>query len=275
MLETKLALIVGVARHEDHNIPKLKYAEEDAISIHEYMTSPEGGRIPTRNARLLTNERASRKEILEGLDYLVRRSRERDSVVIYFAGYGAARSAGSESEEGESETSPDKTESGKDNGDSRLYLVPYDGQSSDIENTCISIEEIEERLAVLSARELVIILDAGSGGGLESRALSETDSTAPIFQNILEQSGRYALLSGQPGEGAMEIEDHRHGVFTFYLLEGLKGPADQNKDGDITLKELHDYLNSKVAEETEMEGSGQHPCMGGASAENTVFGTTP
>ena len=69
----------------------------------------------------------------------------------------------------------------------------------------------------------------------------------------------------------MEIEDYRHGVFTFYALEGLKGPADANKDGLITLAELHTYLSGKVAEETEMEGNAQHPQLIGADPNDVIL----
>ncbi len=41
-----------------------------------------------------------------------------------------------------------------------------------------------------------------------------------------------------------------HGVFTHYLLEGLKGAADYNKDGTVTLGELIPYLSENVRRQT-------------------------
>jgi hypothetical protein len=249
LLRTGLALVVGVSRHKDTQIPKLKYTEEDAIALQKYLTAASGGRIPARNVKLLTNERATKAEILEGLDYLARKSREHDSVIIYFAGYGAG-------------VAP-RDDSGEKSGEPALYLVPYDADRGDIRSTCISISEIEAKVSGIEAREIVIILDAGFGTVLESRSLGGTVDSTPVFGNLLKQPGRCVLLSGKPGEGAMEISDHRHGIFTFYMLEGLKGPADGNKDDVITLAELHSYLETKVPEETEMEGSAQHPELHG------------
>jgi hypothetical protein len=69
----------------------------------------------------------------------------------------------------------------------------------------------------------------------------------------------------------VEVEDHRHGIFTFYMLEGLKGLADADGNSTITLGELHEYLKAKVGEETEMEGSAQHPQLQGAGASEIVI----
>ena len=257
LIETRPALVVGISRYKDYNIPKLKYAEEDAIATCSHLTNPENGCIRPRNVRLLTNEHASKEEILKGLDYLARKSRTPDSAVIYFAGYGV------------SVPGKDKTD-----GPS-LYLVPYDADLHDLEGSCVSLAAIEEKAARIQARELVIILDTSFGGTLESRALAGEAREAAILEKLLHEPGRYILLSGKPGEGAMEIDDHRHGAFTFYMIEGLKGPADSDKDDAITLGELHKYLSARVAEETEMEGSAQHPVLHGTGASEAVFKRAP
>jgi len=51
-----------------------------------------------------------------------------------------------------------------------------------------------------------------------------------------------------------EFQEHKASVFTFHMLKGLKGPADQNRDGRITIDELFDYTSQKVSVET-----GQRP----------------
>ncbi len=260
LLETRLGLIVGISRHKDFNIPKLKYTEDDAISVHKYLTDPEGGQLPPRNVKLLTNEHASKEGILKGLDYLARKSRGHDSVVVYFAGYGVSV--------------VDRDETGNGDAEPKLYLTPYDVDSHDVEGSCISLDEIEEKLSGIEAHKLLIVLDTSFNGNMGSRSLAGMGEGA-VFENLLQRSGRYLLLSGKPAEGAMEIDDHRHGVFTFYMLEGLKGGADDNKDGVITLGELHTYLAGKVAEETEMEGSAQHPQLRGAGAPDMIMRSAP
>jgi uncharacterized caspase-like protein len=44
----------------------------------------------------------------------------------------------------------------------------------------------------------------------------------------------------------LEDDQHRHGLFTYYLLRALRGEADTNRDGDVTLGETATYLSQKV-----------------------------
>jgi uncharacterized caspase-like protein len=44
----------------------------------------------------------------------------------------------------------------------------------------------------------------------------------------------------------LEDDQHRHGLFTYYLLRALRGEADTNRDGDVTLGEAVTYLSQKV-----------------------------
>ena len=45
---------------------------------------------------------------------------------------------------------------------------------------------------------------------------------------------------------AVEDEDHRHGLFTYYLLRALSGESDVNRDGEVTLGEAVAYVRQKV-----------------------------
>jgi len=52
---------------------------------------------------------------------------------------------------------------------------------------------------------------------------------------------------GTSGIGwGLEDDQHRHGLFTYYLLRALRGEADTNRDGDVTLGETVTYLSQKV-----------------------------
>ena len=61
--------------------------------------------------------------------------------------------------------------------------------------------------------------------------------------------------------------DSRHGVFTYYLLEGLAGRADVDKDGTVTVGEAFEYLSGKVVVQSAIETAPQHPVMTGKAAE--------
>ena len=55
------------------------------------------------------------------------------------------------------------------------------------------------------------------------------------------------ILSASSGvQASSTYEDKGHGLFTYYLLKGLQGAADANGSGNISVKELHEYIRPKV-----------------------------
>ena len=70
-----------------------------------------------------------------------------------------------------------------------------------------------------------------------------------------------------------ETEDDslQHGIFSYYMLEGLKGRAVQDKDGIITISEIFSYIFRKVAEAYAQD---QHPAKKGETGGDLVIGRT-
>ena len=62
-------------------------------------------------------------------------------------------------------------------------------------------------------------------------------------------------------ETSLELPELGHGVFTYYRVEGLKGAADANKDGIVTLQELYTYVPDQVTKKSRAAGGNQHPMM--------------
>jgi uncharacterized caspase-like protein len=58
-------------------------------------------------------------------------------------------------------------------------------------------------------------------------------------------------------------------VFTYYLLEGLRGAADTDRDGTITVEEAYRYVSEKVPRAT---GQEQHPVKKGSVEGSLVLG---
>jgi hypothetical protein len=55
------------------------------------------------------------------------------------------------------------------------------------------------------------------------------------------------LIGGEDMTKGLEDDQHRHGLFTYYLLKGLRGEADTNRNGTVTFGELAGYVRQKVA----------------------------
>lgn len=73
------------------------------------------------------------------------------------------------------------------------------------------------------------------------------------------------FLSSRTKEPSREIYGMQNSVFTSYLIKGLKGRADTNRDRCITAKELFTYVSNNVISTTRRR---QHPVMWGNFNDN-------
>ena len=77
------------------------------------------------------------------------------------------------------------------------------------------------------------------------------------------------LSASRANEVSVENDDLGHGVFTYYVLEGLRGKADFDRDGVITVDELYTYIADKIPAAT---GQNQHPVKKGEVEGQLVLG---
>lgn len=171
-----------------------------------------------------------------------------DVVTIYFAGHG----------------SPDSPEN--------LHLLPHDAAYDNISATGFPMWDIETALKrFVRARRVVVIADACHAGGvgqgydIAHRATPDLKAN-PIstgLQNLSRIGEGIAVLSASDNN-QFSAESAQfgggHGVFTHYLLNGLKGEADYSGDGRVTLGELIPYLSEHVRRETR---NAQSPTIAG------------
>ena len=61
-----------------------------------------------------------------------------------------------------------------------------------------------------------------------------------------QEESNMAFFSASAGQRSWEDKEKQEGVFTWFLMEGLKGAADRNQDNVITAGELHLYLLENV-----------------------------
>lgn len=78
------------------------------------------------------------------------------------------------------------------------------------------------------------------------------------------------ITASGPNEVALESPELGHGIFTYYLLEGLAGKADRNGDGLVTVSELYEYVEDQVDRKAREAGGRQRPLMKGE-----IEGTLP
>ena len=117
----------------------------------------------------------------------------------------------------------------------RDYLMLSDSDPGDIENTAISVDYVTQRLRKSGADNVILFLDAcrdqsRSGGGIQG-----------------EYKGVVTFYSCSPDQRAYEIDQYKHGSFTYALLEGLRIQGEGNC---ATVERLEQHLRHRVPQIT-------------------------
>ncbi|RAJ93092.1 putative caspase-like protein [Larkinella arboricola] len=214
------AVVVGISDYQALTYANgdLRYADKDARQFIQFLQSRWGGRVATSHIRLLTNRQATSANIFEALR-LFRKADAGDRVILYFSGHGM----------------PDS-------------LVPYDAQPGD-DTRLLTYRAIKAAFHASKASTKLCITDACLSGGMTQSTQSQT-----LAESIAREGGKTGtvamLLASRSTESAVETGRLAGGAFTHYLLKGLYGQADLNRDKIVTIRELHRYVSPQVKQIT-------------------------
>jgi hypothetical protein len=250
------AVVIGISNYR--NIRSLRYADKDATAFSDYLLNHVG--VPKENLTLLTNEQATLFNLKRVLGTeLKRKAGQKDTVIIYYAGHGAPETDA---------TSPDEDGLEK-------YIVPHDGDPNDLYTTGLPMREVETIFHRLAAERVIFITDSCYSGATAGRTFATASRRAVVSDTFLARlamaKGRLVLAASRASEVSEERENLGHGVFTYYLLEGLRGKADLDGDGIITVDEAYTYVSKKVPEAT---GQNQNPVKKGEVEGQLILGRT-
>jgi hypothetical protein len=248
------AVVIGVNNYP--HTRQLKYAVNDAKAFYQHLV--DFTMIPPENILLLLNKDARLTRLRSTLGtYLKNKAGKEDMVIIYFAGHGATE---------KDVTSPD--------GDGlEKYLLPYDVDPKDLYATALPMGEISRIFTRIQSERLIFIADSCYSGASGGRTISLTGIRSNISDGFLDRiatgKGKIIMTASGANEVSEENENLRHGVFTYFLLEGLRGNADTDRDGLITVDEVYRYVSNRVPEATNNE---QHPVKKGSVEGQLVLG---
>lgn len=249
------AAVIGIADYQNPNVPDLQYTVADAEAFYDYLIDLG---VPAENIIKLIDSQATTQAMKTALgNDLRRRAGPDDMVIIYYAGHGG----------------PEIDVANLDGDGLEKYLLSWEADPENLYGTSFSMNEIATIFGRLQASRVIFIADAcysGASGGrtiLSGRRATISDS----FLDRLGSSGtgRVIMSASSANEPSQERSDLGHGVFTYYLLEGLRGPADTNRDGAITFDEAYDYVARTVPEAT---GQTQHPVKKGEVEGDLIMG---
>jgi hypothetical protein len=240
----KYALIIGISRYKNsaNGIENLEYADADARSIYEFLQRPAGGGFARENMLLLLNEQASTARIREALNSFITKASANDLLLIFLASHG----------------SPDQF------APQNLYVITYDTSVLDMPQTALPMLELGRYLNEnVKSKQLVLLFDACHSAGLAPtgvRNLANNLANLYLQTLLFQEKGRAIITSSDVNETSRESQKwgNGHGVFTYYLLEGLKGSADTNGDRLVSVGEVFRYVRQKVRLDTNLK---QNPRM--------------
>jgi uncharacterized caspase-like protein len=232
---------VGISAYARRDIA-LAYAAKDARAVHDFYAGKDGGTIPADRRVLLTDGKATRAAVLSALTTVAGRTAPEDLLIVYLALHGFPDAGGD------------------------LYFLVHDTDPNQLVGTGLPQRDLEYALSKAGAKRIALIADAchsgaaGLGGSAARRALVLAQTNSLIRRIAAARPGMALLTASSASEASIEGEKWKHGVFTYYLLEGLRGKADADGDRFVTVRELFDYVYREVSEAT---GGRQHPELKG------------
>ena len=126
--------------------------------------------------------------------------------------------------------------------------MPYDGDPSFIVETGYSLKRLYESLNKLQAKEIIVVLDSCfSGAGGKSVLAKGARPLVINLQSNMAMSKNMTVMSASSGDQISSTYDEKgHGLFTYFLLKGIKNEGVVKPDGSIKMDDLFGYLKPQV-----------------------------
>jgi WD40 repeat protein len=255
---------IGVSEYKDETY-QLKYAAKDAEDLARTLAARKG-RFGNIEVLRITDAKATKENIQKAKIFLGK-SKVDDKVIVFLAGHGLL---------------DDKLD---------YYFATTDIDFQNPAARGLPYEDVEALLDGIPARQKLLLIDTCNSGEVEKeettfaegapsagvvvaqdfRGIKAVRKKQPsnlglagsydllqeLFADLRRGSGAAVISSASGVEFAMESSEWKNGVFTYAVLEGIQtGQADLDKNGEITLSELRDYVSKRVQELT---AGRQHP----------------
>lgn len=233
-------LVIGIENYA--NLPSVDYAKKDALIIKEYFIRILG--VPEENIIFLLDNKATKSTIKGYIkNYIPMNVEEDTTLYVYFAGHGL----------------PYKKK--EEEGEPKPYLVPYDSDVKTIDETGYKLESFYEDIDALNIKRSFVFIDACFSGIAARSGKTLVAGARPI---IIEKppaiSDKVISLSASSGgQMSNSYPQKGHGLFSYFLLRGLRGEADANENGSIDMEELYNYVKDNVKRISRRKGMEQIP----------------
>ena len=219
-----VAIIIGIQNYK--RVPKADFANSDAKEFYEYAIRGLG--IKPENIKLLVDEEADEIEIVRAFENWLplQVTKNKTDVYVFYSGHGLP--------------SPD--------GQS-LYFLPYGVDKQYLARTAVGQKEVVALLTASKPKSVTMFIDACYSGQTRSGEMI-IESVRPLTpkSDLNAYPSNFTVISASSNDQySSSSPELKHGIFSFYLMKGMEGDADGNKDGKITAGEMQEYLSDKVS----------------------------
>ncbi len=241
-------LAVGINQYKNSKY-NLNYALADATAFKAAIAKGTQGITTDVKVHFISDAEASKGSITAAFSKVQSAAQPQDIFLFYYAGHGVM---------------------GKGKGSTKedFYLVPHDitqvyGNDQVLQTKGISATELKSYASAIKAQKQLFILDAcQSAGAVQTVAMRGMAEEKAIAQ-LARSTGTHWITASGSEQYATEFAQLGHGVFTYAILQGLKGKADSG-DKRVTVNELKAWVESEVPELTQKyKGTPQYPASYG------------
>lgn len=227
-------LAVGVSHYADGKFD-LKLADKDAGDFVKAMMGQKDLLYREVVVKLLINERATKDEVLDGLDWIRHETTNNDMAMVFFAGHGV------------------------NDQNNYYYFCPYNVDPSRLLRTGVAFSDIKNTVSAIAGKALFFVDTCHSGNsiGMSTRR-GPLDINIVINELSSADNGVVVFSAATGSESSYERAEWNNGAFTKALVEGLNGAAAIGTTGRITYNMLNVYVSERVKELTKGQ---QHPTM--------------
>jgi hypothetical protein len=249
--QTKAVVIaIGIGTFRDEHMPPVKYADRDATVIAAYLKTIAS--IPDRRARLLVDHFALKEDIEDVFDDWLPKHVDADTVVyIFYAGRALV-----------------------DGKTGAVSLVPFDGSTKSTKRL-YPVRRLHQTLARLPIQRAIMMFDVSLDPW--PGANPATTPHPDWGEGADEEKDHVMWMVGNRSlQEAHVYEPGKHGLFTYYLLKGMQGLADVDRDGTVAAGELCIYARNEVIHTArEQFGSSQYPLCSPPPGQGAVVRIHP
>ena len=218
-------LAVGVSNYADPKL-KLGFPAKDAQDFADAWMRQKGTLYRDVVVKVLTDDKATKDEVLDGLDWIRKETTSKDVAVVLFAGHGVNDANGV------------------------YYYLPFNADPDRLLRTGVSFSDIKNTIAAIAGKTLFFIDTCHSGNVLGTRRGIGNDINGVVNELASAENGAVVFAASTGNQYSLEKIEWGNGAFTKAVVEGLLGRADYVGRGRITINMLDLYISERVKELT-------------------------